>query len=121
MIAERRTLTADDRRLLDRDHAIHDALTYTIGCCGLAASGEADLRTAAMRHIEPILALTDDATAARVELEAIDRRLDAHARTHLGCTYEVPCWRYRTLQVRRNRLQASYDRAYRALLAGRQR
>lgn len=117
MIAAQRILTTDERRVLDRDHALGDVLSITTS--GLPPRGEQAIRVATMRHFEPILDLADSATVALLELEAIDRRLDAHARTHLGCTFQQPCWRYRTLKVRRGRLQAAHDRAYRALLCGR--
>lgn len=117
MIAEQRALSPTDRRLLDRQHALSEALNLTTS--GLSARTENDIRSAVMRRLDPLLELADDATVAGLELEALDRRLDAHARTHLGCTYQEPCWRYRTLQVRRQRLQNAYDRAYRALLVGR--
>lgn len=116
MIADR-VLTTTERRDLDRQHALSDMLGLTTA--GLPARAEQDIRTAVMRHLDPLLDLADDATVALLELAAIDRRLTNHVEAHAGCTYAVPCWRYRILQARRGRLQKRADAAYRALLAGR--
>lgn len=116
MLAERRPLTADERRHLDRHHAIGEVMTMTTA--GLSARSEQDVTSGALRLIEPILELADSATVALLELEAIDRRLNYHVLDHDGCTYEAPCPAYRVLQIRRARLQRQADRAMRALWRG---
>lgn len=80
----------DERRV-----ALRELRTWTVGTSGLDHRSEQDIWTAAMRHLEPLLALTDAAVAARVELEAIDRRLDAHVGRHGHCSIEVPCLTFR--------------------------
>lgn len=117
MIATDRVLTTEQRIELDRQHALGDALSLTTA--GLSGRSEQAIRTALMRHLDPLLDLADDATVALLELEAIDRRLTNHVQGHRGCTYDVPCWRYRMLQIRRGRLQKHADAAYRALVGGR--
>lgn len=103
----------------DRDDALAEVMTYTCGRYDLPADAERDIRGAAMRLIEPILQLADHATVARVELEAIDRRLDNHVQhDHPECTAQRRCWRYTMLQIRRRKLQAAYDAAFRDLLRG---
>lgn len=115
-----RAYTAAEAIQMDRDSALHEALTYTAGQQGLTHQAERDIRAATMRHVDLILDLADAAVAARLELEAIDRRLDTHVRElHVGCTAERPCPRYRVMQIRHRRLQARYDAAYRALARGR--
>lgn len=109
----------DDQRLADRDAAVREVLTTTAGLVGLSARHEQDIRTAVMRHVEPILHLADDAVAALQELEAIDRRLDNHVQM-CGCWQtDRPCLQRRVLQIRRRKLQGRSDAAYRALLRGR--
>lgn len=112
---------AEDRRLLARDDAICDALRTVVRDRGLSPDAESDIWVAARKQIEPILHLADDVTVARVELEALDRRLGMHAEGCAGCYVGQPCQRYRVLQIRRKRLQDKADRAFRALLDGKRR
>lgn len=111
----------EDRRLLDRDDAICDALRTVVGHMALSPDAESDIWITARRHIEPILHLADSATVARAELEAIDRRLTTHAETCAWCASGESCQRFRVLTLRRKRLQDISDRAFRALLEGRRR
>jgi hypothetical protein len=118
LLAVTRVLTAAERRELDRQHALGDALSSTTD--GLSHYGERAIRSAVMRHLDPILDLADSATAARLEYEAIDRQLDVHVRElHPGCTIERPCPRFRLLRARRSRLLKAWDKAYGDLVRGR--
>lgn len=117
MIAERQVLTADERRMIDRGHLISEALSLTTS--GLPSRAEQDIRTVVMHHLDLLLSLADSATVARLELEAIDRRLDTHVQRCRECVPLEPCPTYRLHQVRRRRLQDTSDRAMRALLRGR--
>lgn len=112
---------AEDRRLLNRDDALADVLRYTIGQAGLSPESEQDIRKAVYSRIDPILHLADDATVARVELEAVERALDVHGQTCAGCYAGQPCRRSHLLQTRHRRFQERSDRAFRALLEGRRR
>lgn len=113
-----RTYTADERRLQHRDDAMHDMLSMTAGQSGLSHQAEMDIRRAVGRQIEPLLQLADSAVAAKLELEAIEARLNRHREGCRICRPEKACGRYRLNDVRRNRLQAAYDRAYIALAKG---
>lgn len=120
MIAAMRPYSADERRQLDRDAALHEVLAFTAGSSGLSHRGEQDIRSAVMRLIEPILQLADHATSARLELEAIERRMDIHVRVdHPTCTCSRACWSWRVLQLRRDKLWLAWATAYRALVRGR--
>ena len=119
MIATQRVITEADRLQLDRDAALREVLTCTAGLVGLSHAGESSIREAVMRLVEPILELADDATAARLEYEAIDGQMDRHVRGHQGCTRDQPCLRFRVLQIRRERLWKTWSAAYRALVRGR--
>lgn len=115
-----RALTAAEAIQMDRSSALNEALTYTAGQQGLTHQAERDIRAATMRHVDLILDLADAAVAARLELEAIDRRLDTHVRElHVGCTANRECFRFYVLQVRYRRLQRAYDAAFVALKRGR--
>lgn len=116
-----RVATAEDRRLLDRDDAICDAIRTVVADLALSPEAESDIWVAARQHIEPILHLADHATVARVELEALDRRLQAHPRSCAGCLGGRECDLFRVLKLRRRRFKDRADRAYRALLEGRRR
>src|SRR5205085_2761141 len=107
--------------LSDRDAALREVLTCTAGLVGLSHRGEADIRSATMRAIEPILELADHATVARLELEAIEGRMDRHVRGHEGCTLDRPCIRFEVLQIRRDKFWRAWALAFRALLEGRRR
>lgn len=109
----------EDRRLLDRDDAICNALRTVVADRELTPQAEADVWVAARQHIETILHLADDATVARVEAEATERRIVVHLRTHLGCTPDEPCGALRLLGLRERRLRAKADKAYTALARGR--
>ena len=109
----------EHQRASDRDAALREVMTCTAGLVGLSHAGERDIRSASMRLIEPILELADSATAARLEVEAIERRMDLHVRGHEGCSVRRPCPRFRVLQIRRERLWDTWAVAYRALLRGR--
>jgi hypothetical protein len=114
----------NDQRFADRDAALREVLTCTAGLVGLSHRGEADIRRAAMRAIEPILELADHATVARLELEAIEGRMDRHVRGpdgHEGCSLDKPCLRFKVLQIRREKCWRAWAGAYRALLEGKRR
>ena len=119
MIASQRILTADERRLMDRGHALHQLVSLTEGIDSLSHRAEHDIRAVTAQHLDEVLGLADSATVARLELEAIDRRLDNHVQAHEGCSLDGPCWKFGTIQARRLRLQEAYDAAYRALVRGR--
>lgn len=119
MIAEQRILTEPERLQLDRDAALREVLTCTAGLHGLSPVGERDVSKAVLHHIEPILQLADAATVARLELEAIDGRMDRHVQGHPGCSLETPCLPFRVLQIRREKLWRAWATAYRALIRGR--
>lgn len=108
-----------DRRLLDRDDAIFDALQTVMQGREISQQAEQDIWVAARVQIEAILHLADDATVARLEAEATLRRIVAHLRTHEGCTAETPCGALRLNILRRERLADKADRAYLALAKGR--
>lgn len=114
-----RVLTEPERLQLDRSDAISEVLTYTVGQHGLSHAGESAIREAVMRLFEPILDLADHATAARLELEAIEGRMDRHVQGHRGCTVEAPCLQFRVLRIRREKLWRAWASAYRALVRGR--
>jgi hypothetical protein len=119
VIAEQLIYT-EDQRLSDRDAALRDVLTCTAGLVGLSHRGEADIRVAVMRHVDVLLDLADHATVARLELEAIESRMDVHVRqAHVGCSADSECRRWRVLQRRRNTLWNAWAAAYRALVGGR--
>lgn len=111
----------DDQRFADRERALFEVLTCTAGLVGLSHRGEADIRSAMMRTIEPILELADYATVARLELEAIEGRMDRHVHDHEGCTADRLCLRFKVLQIRRDKHWRAWAAAYRALLEGRRR
>lgn len=124
MIAAAELPYTDDQRFADRDAALREVLTCTAGLVGLSHRGEADIRSAVMRHIEPILELADHATVARLGLEVIEGRMDRHVRGpdgHIGCSAEEPCIRFRVLQIRREKCWRAWAQAYRALLEGKRR
>jgi hypothetical protein len=110
-----RIFSAEDRRLLDRDDAVCDALRTVFREHSLRPQAEADIWVAARLQIEPILRLADHATAARAELEAVERRLKQHA--HDDCPND-PCGLYRLLVLRQKRFKARYDRAFFELSRG---
>lgn len=112
---------AEDRRLLNRDDALADVLRYTVGQAGLSHDAEQAIRTAILSRIDPMLHLADDATVARVELEAVDRALDTHGQTCAACIDSQTCQRSRLLNERHKRYQEKSDRAFRALLEGKRR
>jgi len=120
MIAAIEAPYTDDMRLSDRDAAVRELLTCTAGLVGLSHRGERDIRSAVMRHVDVLLELADHATVARLELEAIESRMDVHVRqAHIGCTKDRECRRFRVLQRRRDTLWNAWAAAYRALMGGR--
>lgn len=114
-----RTFTVVERRQLDRSHAARELVSTIAAGADLPLDAEMDLRVALWRRLDPILEAADDVVAAKAELDALDRRLDAHARTHRPCAQGLTCWTYGELQKRRARLQARSDRAVIRLLGGR--
>ncbi len=119
MAAIPRFAPREERRLLDRDDAICNTLRTVVEHLSLSPQSEADVWVAARQQIEAVLHLADDATVARVEAEATERRIVTHLRTHLGCTTEQPCDLLRVLGLRDRRLRGKADRAYLALVKGR--
>lgn len=119
MSAAVRTYTADEKRLQHRDDAMHDMLFLTAGQSGLSHDGEMAIRMAVGRQLEPLLHLADSAVAAKLELEAIEGRLNRHREGCRICRPEQACLRYRLSDIQRNKLQGLWDRAYRALVGRR--
>lgn len=120
----------------DRAHYLRELVSAVVGSAGLSYEAEQDLRRALTARIDPILSLADSAVAARVELEAVERRLARHVQTHDLCRLGIdqmswndsgrpvvvrvqPCWVQRDLQRDIERLQRRADREMRALLGGR--
>lgn len=116
MIAES-VLTPDERRAINRQHAVFEVLSLTTA--GLGTRAEQDIRAAVMRFVDPILHLADAATVAGLELQANERRLEMHYPGCLACQPQVLCERYWELRRDRDKLQRVWDRAYRALVDGR--
>lgn len=108
---------------LNVDAAIDSLLRCAIGDRGLPSQGEQMIRDAARAHIDQVILLADYATTARIELEAIEGRMDRHvgAGGHEGCTVELPCLAFRVLQIRREKCWRAWAVAYRALLEGKRR
>ena len=104
-----------------RDHYLRELVSAVVGNAGLSHEAEQDLRRALTARLDPVLALADSAVAARVELEAVDRRLDRHVQTHDLCRIGAvqACWVLADLQRTRERLQRRADREMRALMGGR--
>lgn len=104
-----------------RDHYVRELVSLVVGNAGLSHEAEQEMRRALTARLDPVLALADSAVAARVELEAVDRRLDRHVQTHDLCRIGVVqgCWVLTDLQRTRERLQRRADREMRALLGGR--
>lgn len=105
----------------DRAHFLRELVSAVVGNAGLSHEAEQEMRRALTARLDPVLALADSAVAARVELEAVDRRLDRHVQTHDLCRIGVVqgCWVLTDLQRTRERLQRRADREMRALLWGR--
>lgn len=118
MIAQR-VLTEPERLQLDRSDALYEVLTYTAGQHGLSHAGERDIREAVMRLVEPILQLADYATVARLELEAIEGRMNRHVRGCEACCSEQKCLSIRVMRIRREKYWRAWAKAYRALVGGR--
>lgn len=115
---EHQVLTTEQRRDLNRQHALYEV--YSLTAAGLSPLGERDVRSAVERHVDALLQLADSATVALLEYEATDRQLDVHVREeHRGCSVESPCLRFRLLVIRREKLWRKWTDAYRALMAGR--
>lgn len=104
-----------------RDHLVRDLVSLIVSEAGLSPQAEQEMRRALTARLDPVLALADSAVAARVELEAVDRRLDRHVQTHDLCRIGVVqgCWALADLQRTRERLQRRADREMHALLGGR--
>ena len=105
----------------DRDYYLRELVDAVVGQSGLSPQAEGEMRRALRASIDPLLALADSAVAARVELEAVDRRLDRHVRTHDLCRIGVVqgCWAWHELRRSREQLQRRADREMRALWGGR--
>lgn len=105
----------------DRAHFLRELVSAVVGNAGLSHEAEQEMRRALTARLDPVLALADSAVAARVELEAVDRRLDRHVQTHDLCRIGVVqgCWVLTDLQRTRERLQRRADREMRALIGGR--
>lgn len=110
-----------DRRLLDRDDAICDALRTVVGDAGLSPQAEADIWVAGRMKIEAILHLADSATVARLEAEALARRLDNHQELCPRCGPNAPCGTYVLNVLRLKRMRDKADRAYQELCSERRR
>jgi hypothetical protein len=104
----------------DRAHFLRELVSAVVGNAGLSHQAEQEMRRALTARLDPILELADSAVAARVELEAVDRRLDRHVQTHDLCQIGVVqgCWVLADLQRTRERLHRRSDRALHALLGG---
>lgn len=118
MSAATAAVLPEEMRAVERDQAVHELRAWTVGASGLDHRAESDIWRTFMRSLQPLLQLADDAVAARVELDAIDRRLDLHVQTHPTCRAGLTCRSYHVLQARRQRLQAAWDRAYIRLAKG---
>jgi hypothetical protein len=105
----------------DRAHYLRELVSAVVGNAGLSHEAEQEMRRALTARLDPILSLADSAVAARVELEAVDRRLDRHVQTHDLCRIGAVqvCWVLADLQRTRERLQRRADREMRALWGGR--
>lgn len=112
-------LTPDQRRLRNRDAALTDAISLTVSEMGLPANAEDQMWADVRRVIDSVLDMADAAVAARVEFEAVDRRLDRHVKKlHHLCPCNRTCPDYHALDQRRGLLQRRADRAMRSLLGG---
>lgn len=116
-VAQRRLYLTDSHKA-DRSHAARELVGALVDGLGLPLQSETDLRIALWRRLDPILEAADAAVAARAELDALDRRLDAHARTHQREAQGLTCLTYSELQKRRAQLQRQADRALIRLLGG---
>ena len=120
----------------DRAHYLRELVSAVVGNAGLSHEAEQEMRRALTARLDPVLALADSAVAARVELEAVERRLQRHVQTHDLCRLGIdqmtwedsgrpvvvrvqPCWVQRDLQRDIERLQRRADREMRALIGGR--
>lgn len=105
----------------DRDYYLRELIAAVVGQAGLSPQAESEMRRALRARLDPLLDLADSAVAARVELEAVDRRLDRHVQTHDLCRIGVVqgCWAWRNLQITPERLQRRADREMRRLMGSR--
>lgn len=105
----------------ERDYYLRELISAVVGQAGLSPPAENEMRRALRARLDPLLDLADSAVAARVELEAVDRRLDRHVQTHDLCRIGVVqgCWAWRNLQITRERLQRRADREMRRLIGSR--
>jgi chemotaxis protein histidine kinase CheA len=120
----------------DRAHYLRELVSAVVGNAGLSHQAEQEMRRALTAHLDPILELADSAIAARVELEAVERRLQRHVETHDLCRLGIdqmrwedsgrpvvvrvqPCWVQRDIKRSLEQLQRRADREMRALLGGR--
>lgn len=118
-----------------RDHYVRELVSLVVGNAGLSHRAEMDLRRALTARIDPLLDLADCAVAARVELEAVEKRLQRHIETHDLCRLGIdqmvwqdsgrpvvvrvqPCWVQRDIRRQVERLQRVADREMRRLLGG---
>ena len=119
-----------------RDHYLRELVSLVVGNAGLSHEAEQEMRRALTARLDPILELADSAVAARVELEAVERRLQRHIETHDLCRLGIdqmrwvdsgrpvvvrvqPCWVQRDIKRSLEQLQRRADREMRALLGGR--
>jgi chemotaxis protein histidine kinase CheA len=120
----------------DRAHFLRELVSAVVGNAGLSHQAEQEMRRALTARLDPILELADSAVAARVELEAVERRLQRHIETHDLCRLGIdqmrwvdsgrpvvvrvqPCWVQRDIKRSLEQLQRRADREMRALLGGR--
>lgn len=112
-------LTPDQHRQRDRDSALADVIRLTVSEMGLPADVEPDYWQAVRVRLETLLELADAAVAARLEYEALDRRIDRHVQGHYLCPCNRTCEVYSRLNARLRHLQRRADRAVQILLGGR--
>lgn len=111
-------LQTHQRQVADRDHVQRELMSLTVRLAELSPKREQDVRTATLGVLAPIIKAADYLVAVGAELEALDRRLDAHVRTHMTCRRGRVCDTFDALQADWGRLQRRWDHAYRALVGG---
>lgn len=119
----------------DRAYYLRELVSAVVGQAGLSPAAESEMRRALTARIDPLLDLADCAVAARVELEAVEKRLQRHIETHDLCRLGIdqmvwqdsgrpvvvrvqPCWVQRDIRRQVERLQRVADREMRRLLGG---
>lgn len=107
-----------DMALIARDDALAELVRAAVFDRGLSDEAETAIKRALVSHVDSLLHRTDSAVVAQIELEAIERRLANHLRTHPGCS---PCEAFRLLDARRRRHLQRSQRAYSDLVKGHRR